>query len=54
MAKYLLLKRYRGAPAPVNGVPMDRWAPEEIDAHMAYMRPAAAGGGNGPGRAEAR
>jgi hypothetical protein len=37
MAKYLLLKHYRGAPAAVNDVPMDRWAPEEIDAHMAYM-----------------
>jgi len=24
MAKYLLLKHYRGAPAPVNDVPMDR------------------------------
>ena len=30
MAKYLLLKHYRGAPAPVNDVPMDRWTPEEI------------------------
>ena len=29
MAKYLLLKHYRGAPAPVNDVPMDRSAPEE-------------------------
>ena len=38
MAKYLLLKHYRGAPAAVNDVPMDRWAPEEIDAHMGYMR----------------
>ena len=38
MAKYLLLKHYRGAPAAVNDVPMDRWAPEEIDAHVAYMR----------------
>jgi hypothetical protein len=38
MAKYLLLKHYRGAPAPANDVPMDRWTPEEIDAHMAYMR----------------
>ena len=37
MAKYLLLKHYRGAPAAVNDVPMDRWAPEEIDAHVAYM-----------------
>ncbi len=38
MAKYLLLKHYRGAPAAVNDVPMDRWAPEEIDAHMTFMR----------------
>jgi hypothetical protein len=37
MAKYLLLKHYRGAPAAVNDVPMDRWTPEEIDAHVAYM-----------------
>ncbi len=38
MARYLLLKHYRGAPAAVNDVPMDRWTPEEIDAHMAYMQ----------------
>ena len=38
MAKYLLLKHYRGAPASVNDVPMDRWTPEEVDAHMQYMR----------------
>jgi hypothetical protein len=38
MAKYLLLKHYRGAPAPVNDVPMDRWTPEEVDAHIAYMQ----------------
>ena len=37
MARYLLLKHYRGAPAAVNDVPMDRWTPDEIDAHMAYM-----------------
>jgi len=37
MAKYLLLKHYRGAPAPVNNVPMDQWAPDEVDAHMRYM-----------------
>ncbi|MCQ9165818.1 MULTISPECIES: YciI family protein [unclassified Arthrobacter] len=35
--KYLLLKHYRGAPAPVNDVPMDQWAPEEISGHMKYM-----------------
>jgi hypothetical protein len=37
MAKYLLLKHYRGAPAAVNDVPMDRWTPEEISAHIQYM-----------------
>ena len=37
MAKYLLLKHYRGAPAPVNDVPMDRWTPEEISDHIQYM-----------------
>ncbi|MFC9254752.1 YciI family protein [Amycolatopsis thailandensis] len=38
MPKYLLLKHYRGAPAAVNDIPMDQWAPEEITAHMQYMR----------------
>ncbi|GAA4975763.1 hypothetical protein HD597_009481 [Nonomuraea thailandensis] len=38
MAKYLLLKHYRGAPAPANDVPMDQWTPEEVSAHMQYMR----------------
>jgi hypothetical protein len=42
MAKYLLLKHYRGAPAAVNDVPMDRWTQEEISAHLAYMRDFAA------------
>jgi hypothetical protein len=37
MAKYLLLKHYRGAPAPVNDVPMDQWTPEEFAAHIQYM-----------------
>jgi hypothetical protein len=37
MAKYLLLKHYRGAPAPVNNVPMDRWTPDEVEAHMKFM-----------------
>jgi len=36
MAKYLLLKHYRGAPASVNDVPMDQWTPAEIEAHMQY------------------
>jgi hypothetical protein len=38
MAKYLLLKHYRGAPAAVNDAPMDQWTPEEISAHMQYMQ----------------
>ena len=38
MAKYLLLKHYRGAPAPVNNVPMDQWTPEEVSAHMQFMQ----------------
>ncbi|MFC6880837.1 MULTISPECIES: YciI family protein [Actinomadura] len=42
MAKYLLLKHYRGAPASVNDVPMEQWTPEEISAHMQYMRDFAA------------
>jgi hypothetical protein len=42
MAKYLLLKHYRGAPASVNDVPMDQWTPEEISAHVTYMRDFAA------------
>jgi hypothetical protein len=42
MAKYLLLKHYRGAPASVNDVPMDRWTPEEVDAHCQFMRDFAA------------
>ena len=42
MAKYLLLKHYRGAPASVNDVPMDQWTPEEIAAHCQYMEDFAA------------
>jgi hypothetical protein len=38
MAKYLFLKHYRGAPASVNDVPMDQWTPEEVHAHIQYMR----------------
>jgi hypothetical protein len=41
--KYLLLKHYRGGPAPaVDWVPMDRWTPKEVDAHMQFMRDFAA------------
>ncbi|MEU3075223.1 YciI family protein [Streptomyces laurentii] len=42
MAKYLLLKHYRGAPASVNDTPMEQWTPEEISAHMQYMNDFAA------------
>jgi hypothetical protein len=38
MAKYLLLKHYRGGPTPVVPCePMDQWAPAEVDAHIKYM-----------------
>jgi hypothetical protein len=40
--KYLLLKHYRGAPAPEHNVPMDQWTPEEFDAHVAFMHDFAA------------
>ncbi|MGH3977167.1 MAG: YciI family protein [Pseudonocardiaceae bacterium] len=41
--KYLLLKHYRGGPAPaVDQVPMDQWTPKEIDAHMQFMHDFAA------------
>ncbi|MFG1790619.1 YciI family protein [Nocardia altamirensis] len=42
MAKYLLLKHYRGAPASVNDIPMDQWTPEEVTAHIQYMQDFAA------------
>ncbi len=38
MAKYLLLKHYRGAPEAVNPVPMDQWTPEEVEDHVQFMR----------------
>ncbi|MEO7423382.1 MAG: hypothetical protein ABIU87_13460 [Ornithinibacter sp.] len=37
MAKYLLLKHYRGSPAPTNDVAMNRWTPEEVAAHVRFM-----------------
>ncbi|GAA4226391.1 YciI family protein [Actinomadura meridiana] len=41
--KYLLLKHYRGGPAPtVDFGTMDQWTPDEIDAHMRFMRDFAA------------
>jgi hypothetical protein len=38
--KYLLLKHYRSDHeiAPDGLVPMDQWEPEEIEAHIAFMR----------------
>ena len=42
MAKYLLLKHYRGAPEPENFIPMDKWTPEEFDAHVKFMQDFAA------------
>ncbi|MDX2358542.1 YciI family protein [Dietzia sp. PP-33] len=42
MAKYLLLKHYRGAPEPPNNVPMNEWTPEEFSAHIQYMNDFAA------------
>lgn len=42
MAKYLLLKHYRGAPEPPDNVPMTEWAPEEVSAHIQYMNDFAA------------
>src|SRR4028119_1024687 len=42
MTRYLLLKHYQGAPAAVNNVPMEQWTPEEVDAHVQYMRDFAA------------
>lgn len=37
MAKYLMLKHYRGGKPAVNDVPMSQWTPAEIDAHVQYM-----------------
>jgi hypothetical protein len=42
LPKYLLLKHYRGAPASVNDVPMEHWQPDEVTAHLHYMREFAA------------
>ena len=39
MPKYLLLVHYRGGPEPHHPVPpMDQWAPEDVDAHVAFIR----------------
>jgi hypothetical protein len=38
MPKYLLLKHYRGGPEPHRRVPpIDQWAPEDVEAHMAFL-----------------
>ncbi|MFD9663529.1 hypothetical protein ACFWAY_18190 [Rhodococcus sp. NPDC059968] len=42
MAKYPLLKHYRGAPAAVTDIPMDQCAPQEIAAHIHYIQDFAA------------
>lgn len=42
MARYLLLKHYRGAPEAPNSVPMNEWTPEEVSAHVQYMNDFAA------------
>lgn len=42
MAKYLMLKHYRGAPTPEGFVPMDRWTPQEVSDHIQYMHDFAA------------
>src|SRR6266699_6958106 len=39
MPKYLLLKHYRGGPEPHRPVPpMDQWAPEDVEAHRAFLK----------------
>ncbi len=41
--KYLLLKHYRGTPTPVvDFPPIDKWLPEEVDAHIQFMNEFAA------------
>lgn len=38
MPKFLLMKHYRGGPdLPKPLPPMDQWAPEDIDRHMAFL-----------------
>jgi len=39
MPKYLLLKHYRGGPEQHRpSPPMSEWAPEDVDAHMTFLR----------------
>jgi hypothetical protein len=40
--KYLLLKHYRGSHEPLDCPPMDQWTPDEVDAHITFMRDFAA------------
>src|SRR3712207_4658803 len=39
MPKYLLLKHYRGGPEAhrPDVPPIDQWAPEDVEAHMAFQ-----------------
>jgi hypothetical protein len=39
MAKYLLLKHYRGGPQrrPQGELPMHEWTPQEVSDHIAFM-----------------
>ena len=38
MPKYLLLKHYRGGPEQHQPFPpMDQWAPEDVEAHFAFL-----------------
>lgn len=37
MAKYVMLKHYRGAPEAVNPTPMEQWTHDEVSAHVAFM-----------------
>src|SRR5712691_316169 len=39
MPKFLLLKHYRGGPEPHHPFPpLDQWAPQDVEAHMAFLR----------------
>ena len=38
MAKYLLLKHYRGGLEPLDCAPMDQWQPDEVEAHIQFMQ----------------
>ena len=38
MAKYLILKHYRGNPAPVvDHPPLEQWPPDRVQDHLRYM-----------------